>query len=249
MQLYAWSEEQTLIEAEEAEKQRDYSCMECGGVVRVRRGEQRRSHFYHYRESPGCRQAGKSLEHIQTQLFISKWVNGTTALERPFPSVNRIADVVWEEPKIIFEVQCSPILAEEVRARNADYARCGYRVIWILHDSRYGQRRMTSAEHFLQKSPHYYTNIDAEGSGILYDKVRGVEDLIAEFKCAVIPLKRFTSVASPLRIRAAHWPFRFEGDLFDRLDPEPHLFGKRLWKRCCLFYRGLLQMALESSSG
>lgn len=249
MQLYALTDEQQLIEADQAQKKKDYSCMECGGAVRVRRGELRRSHFYHYRETPDCRQADKTLEHIQSQIFISNWIDGTVTLEKPFPEVGRIADAAWEEAKVIFEVQCSPILAEEVRARNEDYARCGYQVIWILHDQRYGQKKMTSAEHFLRKSPHYYTNIDANGVGTLYDKLRGVDEIGVEVENRVIRMKRFAPAAPELRIRAGHWPIRLAGDLFDRLPAASGVGGWNIWRRCCAFYRGVVQIALESSSG
>jgi hypothetical protein len=54
--------------------------------------------------------------------------------ERPFPDLCRIADLVWEERKLIFEIQCSPILRQEAEKRVRDYAMKGYTVIWLVID-------------------------------------------------------------------------------------------------------------------
>jgi competence protein CoiA len=247
MQLFAWTEKQEIIEAANAERKKDYACMECGGLVRVRQGEFRRSHFYHYKEVPGCRQSSKSLEHLQTQIHLKEVLKGTVHLEKRFESIGRIADVVWEDEKIIFEVQCSPILAQEVMERNRDYLACGYRVIWILHDIRYGGKRMTSAEHFLQRSPHYYTNIDKDGNGHIYDRLWGrPEKTAVEF--TPMPIKRFSKVAAPLRLRASKWSFRLKGDLFERSFELADSHKESILSRIKKFYRILLQTALENAS-
>lgn len=248
MQLFAWTEKQEIVEAGVAERKKDYVCMECGGSVRIRQGEFRRAHFYHYRETPGCRQAGKSLEHLQTQLFLKKNLTGEIFLEKRFESINRIADVVWEEKKIIFEVQCSPILAQEVAARNSDYLSCGYRVIWVLHEKRYGGQRMTSAEHFLQQSTHYYTNMDADGNGWIYDRIWGYSQKVAvEF--ILLPIQRLSKTPFPLRLRAAKWTYRLKGDLFDAVFETSSRKKTTVLQRIGRFYRILLQTALEKASG
>src|SRR5690349_20431498 len=87
-----------FISADQANRQQDYFCPECEGVVRLRAGEQRLKHFYHLAKSAHCRQQKKSLEHIQTQRFIQERIGASRCqLEVPFPSIARIADAVWEE--------------------------------------------------------------------------------------------------------------------------------------------------------
>lgn len=86
-------------------------------------------------------------------------------LELPFPSIERIADAAWDKEKVVFEIQCSPMTAEELRARNRDYASLGWKTIWIFHETRYNKRRITAAEGSVWKRAHYYTNIDQTGNG------------------------------------------------------------------------------------
>src|SRR5262249_7520278 len=118
--------------------------------------------------------SGKSLVHLQTQRYIQKELPGCQ-LEKRFPSVNRIADVVCEEKKLVFEIQCSYITAREIEERNIDYSSLGYRVIWILHDRLYNQFHLTAAEYFLESSPRYFANIDEEGNGYIYDQWDWIE--------------------------------------------------------------------------
>src|SRR5262249_33589089 len=130
-------------------------------------------HFYHTDSKRTCRLKGKTEKHLQTQKWLQNSLpHGESSLEYPFPSIGRIADVAWHPKKIVFEVQCSPITPHEVEARNRDYASIGYQVIWILHDVRYKQRWESAAEVFLRDHPHYYTNIDENGEGCVYDVVR-----------------------------------------------------------------------------
>lgn len=171
MQLYALDSSGKLIFARHAFKQLDYFCPECHRAVRLRGGLHRQDHFYHAETGHGCRQNGKSLEHLHVQLYFLRTLPaGECALERRFESLKRIADVVWESQKIIFEVQCSPITLTEVQARNCDYQSLGYHVVWVLHDKQFNQKRVSAAECFLKCRPHYFTNIDAEGAGGIYDQ-------------------------------------------------------------------------------
>ncbi len=175
MQLYALDEKGQWVEASKAIRAMDYRCVECQGVVRMRAGEFRQPHFYHLERPESCRQAGKGIEHLQTQLYIKKLLpEGETHLEVRFPSINRIADVVWEKKRLVFEIQFSPISAEEVKARNQDYKRQGYEVVWILHDEQYNKPKVSGAEKFLFNKPHYFTNIDHEGEGLIYDQLSQV---------------------------------------------------------------------------
>lgn len=225
MQLYARQRDNTLISASVASKGDDYFCLECNSPVRSRGGRHRRSHFFHVAAHRFCRQSGKTMVHLQVQCAIRDAIgDDKVQLERRFERVRRIADVVWEEEKLIFEVQCSPISALEIAERNSDYESLGYRVIWILHDMRYNRWRMTAAEESLSNSPHYFTNIDAEGRGYIYDQC-ALSDLgVRTKKLLKLPIE----IASPFRldqttvcsykfleIRTLSWHTLFRGDLVD----------------------------------
>ncbi len=170
MQLFALDDQGRVVQAAEAVKRQDYICLECKEPLHVRGGEIRQAHFYHVRPNQKCSLHQKSLKHLQVQWRLQRMIGEDCRLECPFPSIKRIADAVWISEKIIFEVQCSPITSSEVLQRNCDYASLGFRVVWLLHDSRYNQWRVSAAENALQRSPHYFTNIDRQGSGIIYDQ-------------------------------------------------------------------------------
>lgn len=91
-------------------------------------------------------------------------------LERAFPQIGRIADCVWPNQKLIFEIQCSRVSPREILARNRDYQKIGYRVIWILHDRHYNRTFLTLEERILLTQTHYFTNINAFGTGEIYDQ-------------------------------------------------------------------------------
>lgn len=209
MQLYAKTAPNTtkketidpfsaLISAEQAQRRCDYFCPECGRVVRVRAGEQRLKHFYHLAKSAHCPQQNKSLEHILTQRFIQQAIGPACLLEVAFPAIARIADAVWEEEKLIFEVQCSPMTAAVGLARIADYAKAGYQVVFILHDKRFNQYRVTALEAALSKHRHpfYFTNISAAGEGMIYDQFGQVGYGLRLKRLAKLPIM----IQKPLRL-------------------------------------------------
>lgn len=161
--------------------------MECGSPVRLREGPLRHAHFYHIRKTPSCRQNGKSEIHIQLQIYIKDLIP-EALLEYRFQKINRIADVAWHDEKIVFEIQCSPMSAEEMQARYADYQKVGYRMVLILHDSRYNQWRLSSMELALQDHPHFYTNKNENGSGIIYDQWNYYEKGLRKKSLPPIPI-------------------------------------------------------------
>lgn len=243
MQLFAYDAFQKSVLASSAQRQTDYRCIECGGVVRVRGGHHRRQHYYHLYPSHGCRSSGKSMHHLQVQWWIqSQLPKEECLLEKPFPAINRIADVSWESKKIIFEVQCSGISAEEIANRNQDYGQLGYQVIWILHDKKYNKYRQTQAEAFLRNLPHYFTNIDIDGNGTVYDQLDNVRHAIRFERLGRYPVNiseprlqqaaflRQEAATAPipehLSKKMAH-PIYFKGDLIDQLSQgDQHLFKK-----------------------
>ena len=171
MQLYALDQNLNVIHAQNAKKHCDYQCLECKSFVRLRGGIHRQNHFYHVYQTSSCKQSGKSMEHLQVQLFLQNHFHSADfQLEKRFNEVGRIADAVWLSKKIVFEVQCSPIPMEEIKARNHDYQKLGYFVIWILHEKNFNKNKVSAAEDFLQPAHHYFTNMDANGLGFIYDQ-------------------------------------------------------------------------------
>jgi len=222
MNLIALGEKGNLVPAYRAYKNKNYCCLECGGRLRLRGGRHVRSHFYHFNTSPHCRQSGKSMAHLQNQLYLEHALPpGEIELEVPFPSIGRIADVVWRPVNIIFEVQCSPISKEEVEARNRDYASEGWQVIWLLHDQHFNQRRVRAAEEFLAHQPHYFTSINARREGHLYDQFSIMQKgerskRSARFPIHIheaLPLASSDCCLKRSQRRATRWPFCFRGEI------------------------------------
>lgn len=229
MQLYALNHEKRLVFVKEATKQQDYFCLECGEIVRVRGGMHRHTHYYHLTTTHLCRQNGKSMQHLQIQYRLQElFPEGECELECQFHEVNRIADVVWRPQKLIFEIQCSPISAMEVQNRNRDYATQGFQVIWILHDNQYNQWRLSAAENYLIERPHYFTDIDIDGKGMIYDQfalvLKGVRkhtlsplalDLLQPIKLESKELGTSQDMPHSVANRLKKWPLYFSGDLVD----------------------------------
>lgn len=228
MQLYALDSQKNLVFAKKAAKQLDYFCIECQQIVRLRGGPHRHAHFYHLATTSDCRQNSKSMAHIQNQLYLySIFPAGEAALEVRFPEINRIADVVWLKERLVFEIQCSPISATEVQNRNRDYASRGFQVIWILHDNRFNQSRLTAAELFLRTRPYYFTSINAEGQGIIYDQFDIIEKGRRKYKLVFLkaemhlPKRHYGQNENTVHIpqlatsRLKNWPLRFSGDFLD----------------------------------
>lgn len=159
MQLYARDNTGKKCNVHSAKKGNDYFCLECDARVRVRSGELLRAHFYHIYDIASCRQAGKTEEHIAIQRLIQQQIGiGNAVEEMRFTSIGRVADVAWPDKKLIFEVQCSPISAQEVEERNSDYASCGWDVVWVLYDKTFNQKRLSAAEKCLFDRTHYYSD-------------------------------------------------------------------------------------------
>lgn len=227
MQLYALEDSQKIVSAPQAQKHKNYFCIECEKIVRLRGGMHRQKHFYHLSPSSSCKQAGKSLSHLQIQKHIKRKIGDDKCrMEVPFPSIRRIADLFWEEKKIVFEIQCSSITAQEVKKRNQDYSVEGYQTVWILHDKRFNRNRFSAAEKFLASTPHYFSDIDPEGKGKIYDQFyifyKGfriypsclIEIDISDIQKNPLHKKKSQFAPSPfIQKRLLHWPIFFSEDL------------------------------------
>lgn len=244
MQLVARDEGGSMIAAADAEKRQDYYCFECKGKVRLRGGARCQRHFFHLQPSKLCRSSGKTLEHLQTQRFIQRQLTpGDVILEHPFPSVSRIADVYWEKEKIVFEVQCSPISAQEVLERNRDYRSLGIEVVWIFHERSFAGRFVTEAEQCLRDSPHYFTDMNNVGEGSIYDCYSVIDGDRRQWHLLKLKLDlaqpHFRPFLEPTVVlprhllpRHRHWPVYFEGDLMSSAN-DSQRFSKLLrdWER------------------
>lgn len=230
MQLCALDLNNSLVFAHQAVKHQNYACLECGQRVRLRKGAQRQAHYYHSEPNQACRQSGKGMAHLLLQHFLKDQLpSGEVHLEYRFPSIGRIADVVWLSQRLVYEIQYSPITALEVAARNADYASIGYQVVWIFFDGRYNQIKLTAAEDMLQNSPHYFTDMNDEGEGTIYDQFSMIHcgvrqqvesrlsiDLASPFGIneeVLISLQE--RLPRMLQERAQHWKLYFSGDSID----------------------------------
>lgn len=238
MQLFALDEKDQIVSVVEANKKNDYFCLECQTTVRKRGGFLKKDHFYHIDQHRVCRQNGKSLEHLHIQQHLQK-LFPSALMEKRFDSIHRIADVCVEDFKIIFEVQCSPITAKEIRERNLNYESLGYRVIWILHEKQYNKFYLSSAEHFLLSHPHYFTDFNESGEGLFYDQL----DFIYKgkrypFMRKEISLEKFNPLSKDVQEkiyltkffnnRFCHWPIYFTDDIIHHLSQKTILEQKEL---------------------
>lgn len=229
MQLYAL-EENRPISAVKAAKGKDYICPECRSAVRIRGGPSRQIHFYHRSLPRQCRQHEKSEEHIHTQLRLLSLLPGAR-MEHRFPGIERIADIAWIPQKIVFEIQCSPISLEEAKGRVLDYGAAGYSIVWILHSREFNKKNLSAAESFLRSIPCYFTDIDKEGHGTIYDQFevirasrrlfKGPPLQVALEKFFPLPSLDFNySLPQAAKMRIEKWKCYADGDLFCRIVQE-----------------------------
>lgn len=223
MQLYARENNKTIC-ADEAQKRKDYHCLHCGNIVRLRAGRFRQKHFYHFGgKKKRCLVSKRSLEHLHLQGVIVKHLPpGEGALEVPFPTIGRVADVVWEKQKLVFEVQCSMIPLLEVRARERDYANEGYVVIWILSDRVFNKWWVTPTERYIRTRGGYYAEKRGDGIYDQYDWICKGRRRFRIFHVSVFlgcPHLNFSlgfSLPPGLATRQLGCKYYFQGDLVDR---------------------------------
>jgi competence protein CoiA len=231
MQLYAFDENNQFIHARQALKQKKYYCIECQEIVHLRGGPSRQIHFYHIDPTPLCRQSQKTASHLQLQIYlVHQFSSDDSQLEYRFPTIQRIADVAWFSKKIVFEIQYSPISAEEVAARTHDYTQIGWHIVWILHDHLYNKNRLSAAEAILSTIPHFFTNMNSQGQGMIYDQFQICQERTRRVRFAPLPIdikhlkeENLLKDNWPLlaqHARAKYWKVSFQGDLMSLcIDP------------------------------
>ena len=171
MALYA-TDADGYIFAADASPGASYRCLECFSPVKVRRGRNRLAHFYHLQRSPQCHLYSKSEDHLLVQLQLQKILSEESAqIERPFLTVHRIADLLWEKEKIAFEIQCSSLDISEAERRVIDYNKLGYTVVWLLDDRIFNQRFVRNSEEFLRTQTCYFFSFQRAGISRFYDQI------------------------------------------------------------------------------
>lgn len=171
-------------------------------------------------------------------------------LELRFPTISRIADAAWEKEKIVFEIQCSPITAEELKSRNQDYKSLGWTPIWIFHEDRYNKRHLTAAEWAVRREAHYFTDIDEEGEGSFYthfcDVRRGCR--------AELLLRKTTTFESPFRTnRKLHFYEDGWELIFGKINPKRNFrellnsAGEELCRKIKVFCRAVFYHFFEKA--
>lgn len=222
VQIYAYDEEGIETIAHLAVRSQKYYCPDCHQKLSFRSSPYIRAHFFHLKDQNPCYRSSKSLTHLEVQAhLVEKLPLGEAKQERYFPSIHRRADVCWENKKIVFEVQISFITYEEVKARIEDYNSCGYEVVWILHLQRFSRYMTTAAELYLRDHTHYFTSINQEGLGAIFDQfniiIAGRREATLFRKPIDIahPSSALVDEALPQRIKdhRQSWALSFAGDL------------------------------------
>lgn len=219
MALYALDDKNLLIFAPDATSFGRYSCLECRGPVRKRSGRNRRPHFCHLRNSPQCRLHSKSIDHLVLQADLKK-KNPELEVERPFPSILRIADLCWEERKLVMEIQCSPISVSEAEARKRDYSQEGYDLVWLLDDRLFNKKKLKIAEERIRKAAAYFISLQRLE---VYDQFEFFFDEIRLAKGPPLPVDLSLPRKTPKRdiplrqLKERKSGYYFLGDLYDRV--------------------------------
>jgi hypothetical protein len=208
MQIFAL-EKNALIPAASAEKRKNYTCPQCQQLLRLKSGPKITPHFYHLSKSL-CEREQKGLIHLKLQLYLQKLLGPSATLEEPYPSIGRIADVA--SGLCIYEIQYSPMTLTEAKARCRDYESLGKTLIWILHEDTFRKKSPSPAEQFLRTQTCYYTNMDKDGDGIIYDWLPAFGKRPVNLKAQKpLPKKDWPRA---LQMRSQTWNHYHEGDFF-----------------------------------
>ena len=170
MQRFAFSLNGERVFADDAIPQVDYFCPECREKLRVKQGDIKIPHFFHFEGTKECRWKTRFQTHsIIQEEFVQKLGAENCTLECFFPGIARIADIAYYPKKVVFEIQVSPISRKELEERTCDYWKAGWHIIWILHINQFGSKKASGAEELAEGVPHYFTDIGSN-RGALWDE-------------------------------------------------------------------------------
>jgi competence protein CoiA len=206
--LFALTKEGKTVFIQNAKSIHSYDCPHCFKEVKPKK-----NFFFHLGKPK--KHPSKTLLHQEMQnLFLREL---KTSLEVPFPSIHRIGDIVWEEEKLIFEIQCSPITLLEIEKRTKDYLSLGYQVVWILYEKTF-LNHYEEIRRFLLPTPHYFFNEKKE----IFDQ----KGEMIQLKKKKIPEGNFPK---ELELRKRYWGFYFSGDALDRFLSQKKLSFFEKW--------------------
>ncbi len=227
MALYATNGEDCIFAAD-ADPAASFRCLECRSPVKVRRGVSRMPHFYHLQKSSRCHLYSKSEDHLLLQLQVQKlFLPDRVEIERPFLSIHRIADLLWEKEKIVFEIQCSKLDLFEAQKRIVDYRKAGYEVVWLLDDRIFNKALIRPAEEFLRSGSAYFFSFERTGFSHFYDQL---EIVIDRKRCKKgHPLR--VELSKPQRKPTLEWPPSLPSQIQERIASSERYFRGDLLHR------------------
>ena len=153
----ARDEKGSLVNAlEDKLVKQNYTCPACGGLVRLRKGKNLRTHFAHVSLNQcDFYYENESLEHLENKVALFNWAlkNDKAELEYPIPDLKQIADVLVNK-QLAIEVQCSPLSSKLLQERSYGYRSLGIQVLWLLGEKLWLKERLTK----LQRNFLYFSN-------------------------------------------------------------------------------------------
>lgn len=155
-------------------------------------------------------------------------------MEKPFLEIARVADLIWERPKIAFEIQCSVISPLEVAQRIVDYRQVGYQVVWILDDRIFNKRKISKSEELMRLTPSYYATLRKQSSPIFYDQF----EVISQQQRVKKGRKLKVQLQRPYPVPQREWPEK----------QFPNQILKKIARTPVFFYGDLLHKALLAKS-
>ena len=223
MQYYALDGE-SIVQAIQAVRQKNYLCPECRSHVRLRKGPERQPHFYHL--------SAPSFLQSKQQEFDASYdpmdLAGSFASRRSRHG----------EDLLLYRTDCRRRLGKAKNCLSKSSARPsrpkrpykGARLIKASVTNRSGsytinaiiKRRSSLAESYLRKNRCYYTDIDEKGHGKIYDQwdiAKGGRRIFRGPPLPVDltkPLLLQKSAPEELALRFLNSHLYFQGDFCDR---------------------------------
>ena len=156
---FALNEKRERVFIDEALREQDYFCPECGEKMVQRHGEIMTHCFAHYPNTQCIDNwhYDESVWHFKYQSLFPK-ENQEIILE--FDGKKHRADVCFEERKVVIEIQGDRLRQTEFIARNDFFKSLGYHVIWLFDQTRifetesinYGYRRKACTRDWIRPS-------------------------------------------------------------------------------------------------
>lgn len=143
-------------------------CPGCKERVFFKNGEQKISHFSHYRES-NCLSfsEGETQAHLSGKIKLLEWCEKqslSVEMEAWLPKLKQRPDLLItlaDDRKIALEYQCSPIPSKKIKERTEGYHSIGCEVLWICGVDYIPGTRL------LDKHTNFFTWSEKLGCGLI----------------------------------------------------------------------------------